>query len=503
MSGSGETFYGPKVGLFGRLPLYFGLSRSAKRFRATDLVTRLPGLMLIWDWIGISAIGLLLETVRPDASQPSRYLVIVLCATLTANYMHLLQGYCIRSMRRVAVQITKVSLAWIGALASLALIESFTVSPGIFDKVSSAAGGFTAADVTALWAAAWFVLTWIYLCATRGMVGHLLARWQKEGRLARRVAVIGTGQAAAAIAGELQAHGDEARVVGLFADGDVSSGAGNTGNLELLAAMADTGEIDEVILAMPEDPPAALRETVEKLASTQVEVKVYPRLPNLGFPIQGFSKVAGISGLTIQSRPLAGWGAPLKRAEDVVLASLLLMLLAPVFLVIACLIKLDSAGPVLFRQERHGFNNNRFRVFKFRTMHHDPVPDPSTPQARRNDPRVTRIGAFLRRTSLDELPQILNVLRGEMSLVGPRPHATAHNDLYARLINGYLARHRVKPGITGWAQVNGWRGETETLEKMRIRLEHDLFYIANWSLLLDIKILLLTIPVVLRGTNAY
>ena len=136
-------------------------------------------------------------------------------------------------------------------------------------------------------------------------------------------------------------------------------------------------------------------------------------------------------------------------------------------------------------------------------MYHDPNPDPTVPQARRNDPRVTSVGAVLRRTSLDELPQLLNVLRGEMSLVGPRPHAAAHDDKYAKIIDGYLARHRMKPGITGWAQVNGSRGEIETTEQMRRRLQHDLFYIANWSLLLDIKILLMTGPAVMRGTNAY
>jgi putative colanic acid biosynthesis UDP-glucose lipid carrier transferase len=158
---------------------------------------------------------------------------------------------------------------------------------------------------------------------------------------------------------------------------------------------------------------------------------------------------------------------------------------------------------VIFRQERRGFHNDSIMVYKFRTMYHRENQDPGVPQARRNDPRVTRFGAWLRRTSVDELPQLFNVLRGDMSLVGPRPHALPHNEEFAKLIDGYLTRHRMKPGITGWAQVNGWRGETDTVEKMQNRLEHDLFYIANWSLLLDIKVLLMTIPVVVRGTNAY
>src|SRR6185437_7559524 len=212
----------------------------------------------------------------------------------------------------------------------------------------------------------------------------------------------------------------------------------------------------------------------------------------LNIPVRGFTSFAGLPLLHVFERPLGGWGGFWKGLEDRVLGSLILAISLPVMAAVAALIKLDSRGPVLFRQKRYGFNNNEITVFKFRTMHHDRSPDPTVPQARRNDPRVTRIGGLLRRTSLDELPQLFNVLRGDMSLVGPRPHAVAHNEQYAKIIDGYLGRHRVKPGITGWAQVNGLRGETDTPEKMRMRVQFDLFYIDNWSLLLDLKILLLT-----------
>jgi len=186
-----------------------------------------------------------------------------------------------------------------------------------------------------------------------------------------------------------------------------------------------------------------------------------------------------------------------------VLGAVILIPMLPLMAACALLIKLDSAGPVLFRQKRYGFNNNEITVFKFRTMAHEPVPSEIVPQARRNDPRITRIGAFLRKTSLDELPQLFNVLRGEMSLVGPRPHAVAHNEHYAKIIDGYLGRHRVKPGITGWAQVNGLRGETETPEKMRMRVQYDLFYIDNWSLVFDLKILAMTSFLGFVHRNAY
>jgi putative colanic acid biosynthesis UDP-glucose lipid carrier transferase len=179
------------------------------------------------------------------------------------------------------------------------------------------------------------------------------------------------------------------------------------------------------------------------------------------------------------------------------------LLLIPILALIALAIKLDSPGPVFFRQRRYGFNNNAIVVWKFRTMKADMVRDDTVvPQATRNDPRVTRVGRFLRRTSLDELPQIFNVLRGEMSLVGPRPHAVAHNEQYAKIIDDYLSRHRVKPGITGWAQVNGLRGETDTPEKMRERVQFDLYYIDNWSFWLDLKIMALT-PFAAINRNAY
>jgi putative colanic acid biosynthesis UDP-glucose lipid carrier transferase len=205
----------------------------------------------------------------------------------------------------------------------------------------------------------------------------------------------------------------------------------------------------------------------------------------------------------VWQRPVAGVAAVLKRAIDICVSALLLAFMAPFLAVIAALIKLDSPGPVLFRQQRFGFRRKPFELYKFRSMHCSADDDPSVRQARRNDPRVTRVGRFLRRASLDELPQLFNVFKGDMSLVGPRPHAIPHDEKYAELIEGYTARHQVKPGITGWAQVHGHRGETQTLEKMRCRVEHDIYYINHWSLILDLRILFKTLAVVFMQRNAY
>ncbi|MBN9090501.1 MAG: undecaprenyl-phosphate glucose phosphotransferase [Reyranella sp.] len=466
-------------------------TRLSRGSSGADLQTRLPGILRVSDWLGIAAIGFLLDMLS-SAHEPeplSHSLGVVLGATATLNYVHLTKAYEPRSAARLMVQLAKVSVAWAAAFVSLAAI-SYAVD--------------RSEHFLSTWASLWFLTSWLFLVTARSVVALQISRWRRQGRLTRRVAVFGTGAQAIKLAQLLKAHSDEANVIGVFIDGDISMAPGDvTGDDDALAALASSGNVDEVILALPWSSHAALNRAIAKFAAYQVAVSIDPGISGIDFPPTGFSLVAGIPTLTVQRRPLSGWGAPVKRAEDVVLVLLLLLFLAPILLLIALLVMIDSRGPVLFRQERYGFNNNRIVVYKFRSMHHDSNPDPAVPQARRNDPRVTRVGAIIRRASLDELPQLFNVLRGDMSLVGPRPHATAHNEKYAALINGYLARHRMKPGITGWAQVNGWRGATETTEQMRRRLEHDIYYIENWSLLLDIKVLLMTLPVVAHGDNAY
>jgi Undecaprenyl-phosphate glucose phosphotransferase len=493
MSSDGGSLRGESVGWIGRSRARHapGSSRASQIRSDIDLQTRLPGVLRTADWFGIAAVGFLIDTpfAWHDVRPLTHSVGIVLGATATVNYLQLAQAYSVRSAARLAVQLAKVSIAWIAAFISLVAISY------AMDRSQ---------EFLSTWAGLWFAAAWLFLLATRCAVRLQISRWRSKGRLARNIAVLGTGPAALALAERLSAGTDEANVIGVFVDEGAAAGTGNVaGDGDLLASLASAGKVDEVILALPWSSATALNRAIAKFAACQVDVRIDPGISGIDYLPTEFSLIAGIPILTVQRRPLSGWGAPLKRAEDVVLSLLLLALVAPVLLVIALLVKIDSRGPVLFRQERYGFNNDRIVIFKFRSMHHDPNPDPVIPQARRNDPRVTRLGAILRRTSLDELPQLLNVLRGDMSLIGPRPHAAAHNEKYAPLINGYLARHRMKPGITGWAQVNGWRGETETTEQMKRRLEHDLFYIANWSLLLDLKVLLMTIPVVIRGTNAY
>jgi len=210
----------------------------------------------------------------------------------------------------------------------------------------------------------------------------------------------------------------------------------------------------------------------------------------------------GLPTISIYDTPMVGGHKLVKRLQDIILGSAILLLISPVLLVIACAIKFTSKGDVLFKQDRYGIDGKKIKVWKFRSM---TVADNANVvvQAKKNDSRITPLGAFLRRTSLDELPQFFNVLQGSMSIVGPRPHAVAHNEEYRKLIQGYMLRHKMKPGITGWAQVNGWRGETDTLEKMQKRIEYDLDYIHSWSLYWDLKIVFLTIFKGFINKNAY
>ncbi|MES1154820.1 MAG: undecaprenyl-phosphate glucose phosphotransferase [Pseudorhodoplanes sp.] len=272
--------------------------------------------------------------------------------------------------------------------------------------------------------------------------------------------------------------------------------------LEKAEAISRRYNIDDIVICLPWSKSEAIRDFVDGLASIPATIHTVPD-PTWRFMSEpALAHVGGICTIRLARTPLTRKDQIIKRAFDLSVSSLLLILSAPFLLLIAALIKLDSRGPVIFRQRRNGFNQQEFRVFKFRTM--TTLDDgPVIPQATRNDQRITSLGKILRATNIDELPQLLNVIRGDMSLVGPRPHAVAHNDIYEERIRLYARRHNVKPGITGWAQVHGFRGETDSIQKMRDRVEHDLHYIDHWSLVLDIKILFMTVFSLRSYRNAY
>ncbi|MHA1536705.1 MAG: exopolysaccharide biosynthesis polyprenyl glycosylphosphotransferase, partial [Alphaproteobacteria bacterium] len=247
-----------------------------------------------------------------------------------------------------------------------------------------------------------------------------------------------------------------------------------------------------------------LVEIMGKLRTAPVDVRLCPEGVAYQFTDRAYTDTRGVGMLNIYDRPMSSWASVIKRIEDRVLAVLILLFIMPLMAMIAIAVKLDSRGPVLFKQRRYGFNNQLIGVYKFRTLFHDLTDQNDETQVTKNDKRVTRVGAFLRRSKLDELPQFFNVLAGSMSIVGPRPHATrskAGGKLFEEVVSEYFSRHRVKPGITGWAQVNGFHGETTTQEEIERRVEFDLYYIEKWSLWLDLKIILMTPLAVLFSKN--
>ena len=424
-----------------------------------------------------------LEAISPEVASAT-----LLAAVLMVNVFHLSGSYKKRLIAPASVQIARVLQGWCVVFVSLLILAYLTKTSEQFSR---------------LWVITWGVAAAIGLTAVRVWAAARLVRWRRTGKLARTVAVVDLDGRGVALARRLlQGSAGEMHLVGVFSARLPAVQDGRRSGIEDLLGLARLFRIDEVIVAVSDAEHGDLDATMLKLGTIPTNVRLSPHVPTLAVPPRDASFLFGQPVLTVCSRPLGDWSRVAKRAEDLLISSVAMIFVAPVAALVALAIKIDSPGPVLFRQHRLGFNNNVITVFKFRSMTHRPRDD-DVAQARRSDPRVTRVGRFLRRTSLDELPQLLNVLRGDMSLVGPRPHALAHNDQYAALIDGYLGRHRVQPGITGWAQVNGFRGETDTLDKMQRRVEHDLAYTDDWSLALDIKILVMTVFTTLLGRNAY
>ena len=366
--------------------------------------------------------------------------------------------------------------------------------------------------VPRLWAVGWALTVLATLVGCRFVIHRALQKLAHGRRFARRTLIYGAGDQGRRLAARLRGtEGFDTEVIGFIDDRkrripDRIDDVPLLGDTDNLLELIDAHEVDQIMIALPWAAERRILDLIRRIAESPVQIRLAPDLYGLALNEASFSEVAGLRMLRVFDRPISGWSFAMKSIEDKLLALIALVILAPLLLVIATLIKLDSSGPVLFRQRRHGFNNSPFVVWKFRTMRTDtPHQDGAVP-ATRNDHRVTRIGRFLRRSSLDELPQLFNVLKGDMSIVGPRPHPTALQAAgrrFEEVVQSYAARHNVKPGITGWAQVNGWRGEADTVEKIQSRVEHDLYYIDHWSLWLDLRIIVLTALRMWQDRNAY
>jgi Undecaprenyl-phosphate glucose phosphotransferase len=395
--------------------------------------------------------------------------------------------------------------AWERVLGSWMVTGLFLITIGFLMKVSE--------DFSRGWALTWFVTAAVMLAGTRAAMTLWIRRLKGQGVFNSRVAIYGGSAQGQKLAQYIRGNSRlTITLVGFFddrRDGRVPILVDDVpvfGTSDDLVAMIRDDLIDQVIVALPWSAEARIQQVVQKLALTPVRIRLAPDLANFAFSHRPLVLLGDMPVITLFERPISGTDAIVKRAEDLVLTVGILFFLWPLMLLAALAVKLDSPGPIFFRQPREGFNNQRFDVLKFRSMTHDACETDGIKQATKGDKRVTRVGRIIRATSIDELPQLLNVLKGDMSLVGPRPHAPstkAAGRPFHEVVQTYAARHKVKPGITGWAQVCGWRGETDTEEKLVKRLEHDLYYIENWSVPFDLYILVRTVFAVLFPRNAF
>lgn len=354
---------------------------------------------------------------------------------------------------------------------------------------------------------AWALSTPLALIVVRVAVRTGLRLLRQGGRNSRTLAFAGAGEMSQKVASMIDAAPWMGlTVIGVYDDQEPDTATPGRlpwkGRLSELVGHVRGGNVDYVYVTLPMQEEEKALSLLNELADTTASVYVVPDLFINDLLHARWFSMGGIPVVSVFESPFYGADGWLKRIEDVVVGALILLLITPLMLLVAAAVKMSSPGPAIFKQRRYGLNGEVIEVWKFRSMTVCEDAD-HVPQARRADPRITPLGAFLRKTSLDELPQFINVLQGRMSIVGPRPHAVAHNEQYRKLIYGYMLRHKVKPGITGWAQVNGWRGETDTLDKMQKRVEYDLYYINNWSLWLDLKIIALTFFKAFSDKNAY
>ncbi len=351
---------------------------------------------------------------------------------------------------------------------------------------------------------AWTLATPAALFAAHRLLPRVLPRLLAAEGVGKRAVIAGANELGRGLAGRLAAD----RMLGVrFAGYFDDRAPGRTGEQVLgsIAALPDyvrANHIEIIYIALPMASQPRILKLLEELRDSTASIYFVPDIFVFDLIQARVDSIGDLPVVAVCETPFYGFNGMLKRLSDLLFSGLILILISPLMLAIALGVKLSSPGPVLFKQRRYGVDGRKIVVYKFRTMTVAEDGD-VVRQATKNDSRVTPFGAFLRRTSLDELPQFINVLQGRMSVVGPRPHAVAHNELYRKLIRGYMIRHKVRPGITGLAQVNGMRGETDTVDKMKARIEYDLAYLRGWSLLLDLQIILKTVVVVLKKQNAY
>ncbi len=463
----------------------------------------IAGAVRVADFILLSLIGIALYFGYMVSLAAFRweYIAAILAMTMTAVIcFQAADLYDVQMFRGQLRQMTRIISSW-------SLVFLLFIGASFFAKLGS--------EISRLWLSAFFITGMATLVAGRLSLRTLVRRWAREGRLDRRTIVVGADSSGEELIEALEAQADsDIDVLGVFDDRndsralDTCAGKPKLGKVDDIVEFARRTRVDLVLFALPISAETRILDMLKKLWVLPVDIRLSAHTNRLQFRPRSYSYLGKVPTLDVFEPPITDWDLVMKWMFDHFVGGITLILAAPVMALVALAIKLDSPGPVLFRQKRFGFNNERIDVFKFRSLYHDRADPMASKVVTKNDSRVTRVGRFIRRTSLDELPQLFNVVfKGNLSLVGPRPHAVQgrlQSRLFDEAVDGYFARHRVKPGITGWAQINGWRGEVDTEEKIQKRVEFDLYYIENWSVLFDLYILLRTpLALLTKSKNAY
>jgi len=463
----------------------------------------IAGGVRIADFLLISVIGisLYISLVVPRSGLYWEYIAAIFGITAAAVIsFQAADIYDVQVFRGQLRQMTRMMSAW-------AFVFLLFIGISFFAKLGN--------ELSRLWLAAFFVVGLVALICERLALRMLVRSWAHDGRLDRRTVIVGSDKNGEELVEALKKQDDsDIHVLGVFDDRndtralETCAGSPKLGKVDDIVEFARRTRVDLVLFALPISAETRILEMLKKLWVLPVDIRLSAHTNKLRFRPRSYSYLGQVPTLDVFEAPITDWDLVMKWLFDRVVGGIILLLALPVMALVALAIKLDSPGPVLFRQKRFGFNNERIDVFKFRSLYHHQADPTASKVVTKNDPRVTRVGRFIRKTSLDELPQLFNVVfAGNLSLVGPRPHAVQgklQSRLFDEAVDGYFARHRVKPGITGWAQINGWRGEIDNEEKIQKRVEFDLYYIENWSVLFDLYILLRTpLALLTKNENAY
>lgn len=473
----------------------------AEQFRSDSTSpTMLIGQLRLFELTALLALGLFAGWILAPATGgefAARFALMASGATLTVLLLQVADTYQIPSLRGAARTAGRVFACWAICFSATAAVFYLTEAGNL--------------PIIAL--LAWFALGAGFLFTERHLTALAVRHWARNGVMERRAVIVGGGEPAKQLARQLEQQPDnDIRICGIFDDRSserspaVVAGYPKLGTFAELVEFARLARIDMLIIALPATAEQRILQLLRKLWVLPVDIRLAAHANRLRFRPRSYSHVGAVPMFDIFDKPIRDWDSVAKRVFDIVFSLAGIALLWPVMAVAALAVKATSKGPVLFRQKRHGFNNEVIEVLKFRSMYTEMSDQTAVKAVTKGDPRVTPVGRFLRKSSIDELPQLFNVVRGELSLVGPRPHAVSAQTgsrKYVDVVESYFARHRVKPGVTGWAQINGLRGELDSDDKIRARTSYDLDYIENWSLLFDLKILFLTPIRLLNTDNAY